>query len=95
MKILKKEKLKSKSDFAAIFKKAQGRPGGFRGMVLNLIPNQEVLAIEVPMVNGRPIWSNIHLPWTAARDKNLKILTHRAQVKGKPALLVGIQKRAK
>jgi len=95
MKILKKEKLKSKSDFAAIFKKAQGRPSGFRGMVLNLIPNQEVLAIEVPMMNGQPIWSNIHLPWAAAREKNLKILTHRAQIKGKPALFVGIQKRTK
>jgi RNase P protein component len=95
MKILKKEKLKSKSDFAAIFKKAQGRHGGFRGIVLSLIPNSEVLAIEVPVVNGQAIWSNIHLPYAAARDKKLKILTHRAQFKGKPALLVGIQKRTK
>lgn len=95
MKILKKEKLKSESDFTAIFKQAHGGHGGFRGTVLNLIPGLEVLAIEVPVVNGQPIWSNIHLPYAAARAKNLKIHTRRAQIKGKPAMFVGIQKRTK
>ena len=95
MKILKKQRMKSKSDFDSIFNNTQGRLGGFRGMILSLIPDREVVALEVPMCNGTPLWQKISLPWTLAKAHKLKIRTHRQLLDGKHVLLVGVQKRTK
>jgi hypothetical protein len=91
--ILKTEKLASKTEFAVFFKNMNKNPGGFRGAVLNMIPEKEVMVIKAPVdKNGFVIWKNISLPWTEAKKRKLKILTHRSQYKGKPALFVGIKK---
>lgn len=90
--ILKTEKLASKSDFAFFFKKCSKPPRGFRGAVLNMIPEKEVMIIKAPVKNGIIKWDHISLPWTEAKKRKLKILTRRAQYKGKPAMFVGIKK---
>lgn len=90
--ILKTEKLASKSDFAIFFKRVNKTPSGFRGAVLNMVPEKEIMVIKAPVKNGIIKWDHISLPWSEAKKRKLKILTHRSQYKGKPAMFVGIKK---
>lgn len=91
--ILKKEKLPSKTNFALFFKKASKAPTGFRGTILNMVPEREVVVIKAPVSKtGQIEWNKISLPYKEAKKRKLKILTSRSQYKGKPALMVGIKK---
>lgn len=91
--IMKKEKLSSKTDFASFFKKARKTPTGFRGMVLNMIPEREILVIKAPVnKTGDVEWNKISLPYKEAKNRKQKIVTHRTLYKGKHVLLVGIKK---
>ena len=90
--ILKKEKFQNKEQFANFFKSAK-RPGSFRGQILALKPESEYVIVKVPVKGKTAKWDHVGLPWTLAKQRNLQLVTRRAEYEGKPVLLVGIKKR--